>query len=313
MSKISIITPVYNSEKYLHQCIESIVNQTLEDIEIILIDDGSTDSSGEICEEYTKKDKRIKVIHNKNLGLGISYNLGIDTASGEYIGFIESDDYVQNNMFEELFSISLENNKPDIVKSAWYDVYEKDNQIIKDSQMLEFDSGIKFNIKEHPNLLTKQATVWSAVYRTDFLKNNNIRYLQTPGASYQDVSFSYKVFTLSESIVVTSNAYLYYRKDNEASSINSNEKSEVIFNEYEEVDRFFNQNPDIKKWANEYKLIKQYYDYNWNYNRVAIQLKHDFIKHFAQDFKNYRDRGELTDKFYAKINGDFLNNIMNLV
>ena len=93
MPKISVIVPIYNSEKYLQECLNSIVSQTLNDIEIILVDDGSTDSSPQICDEYAKRDSRIKVIHKENAGMGVSYNMGMDSAQGEYIGFIESDDF----------------------------------------------------------------------------------------------------------------------------------------------------------------------------------------------------------------------------
>ncbi|MBZ7954711.1 glycosyltransferase [Campylobacter sp. W0018] len=91
---VSIIVPIYNVEKYLRQCLDSIVKQTLENIEIILINDGSTDNCGKICDEYALKDKRIKVVHKKNAGLGAAYNTGLDLATGEYIGFVESDDWI---------------------------------------------------------------------------------------------------------------------------------------------------------------------------------------------------------------------------
>ena len=313
MPKISVITPVYNSERYLHQCVDSIIGQTFNDIEIILVDDGSTDSSANICDMYALHDSRIKVIHNKNSGMGVSYNLGIKAAKGDYIGFIESDDFADPKMFEALYNLAEQHNKPDIVKSSWWQYYSKSKTANKDTTLDEYKSDKIVNIKNDPWILTKQFTVWSAIYKRDFLINNNIKYLETPGASYQDVGFTYKAFCKASNIIITPDAYIYYRQDNENSSVNSKEKSEVIFNEYAEVDLFFEDNPDIKQLANEQKLIKQFYDYNWNYYRVAEYLKHDFIKHFARDFKKYRDSGELTPFFYSNINAQFLNNIMNLV
>lgn len=99
---ISIIVPVYNAEQYLHRCIESIVSQTYSNIEIILIDDGSNDKSGEICDEYSKKDKRIKVFHKDNTGVSDTRNFGIKKATGSYIGFVDSDDCIHRNMFQLL-------------------------------------------------------------------------------------------------------------------------------------------------------------------------------------------------------------------
>ena len=99
---ISIIVPVYKVEKYIDECIKSIINQTYTNLEIILIDDGSPDNCGKICDEYAKNDKRIKVIHQKNMGQSVARNVGLEYAKGDYIGFVDSDDYIKNNMFEVL-------------------------------------------------------------------------------------------------------------------------------------------------------------------------------------------------------------------
>lgn len=107
---VSIIVPVYNTEQFLHQCIESIINQTYKNIEIILIDDGSTDKSGKICDEYAANDNRIKTIHNSNSGVSIARNIGLDNANGKYITFIDSDDYVEKNYIETLVNAIETNN-----------------------------------------------------------------------------------------------------------------------------------------------------------------------------------------------------------
>lgn len=96
--KVSIILPIYNVEKYLDRCMESLLNQTLEDIEIIMVDDGSPDNCPQMCDEYAKKDNRVKVVHKKNAGLGFARNSGLDVAKGEYIAFVDSDDYVGLNI-----------------------------------------------------------------------------------------------------------------------------------------------------------------------------------------------------------------------
>lgn len=122
MAKVSIVVPVYNVQKYLRQGLDSIVNQTLQDIEIICVDDGSTDESGKILDEYAAKDGRVKVIHKNNTGYGNSMNIGFTAASGEYIGIVESDDYADPKMFETLYQIASANNL-DIVKSGFYYYY----------------------------------------------------------------------------------------------------------------------------------------------------------------------------------------------
>ena len=124
MSKVSIVVPIYNVEKYLKQCIESIINQTLQDIEIILVDDGSPDNCPQICDEYAKKDSRIKVVHKKNGGLSSARNAGIEVATGDFIGFVDSDDYIELDMYEKMYNIAKENHV-DFVVSDYYKVSDK--------------------------------------------------------------------------------------------------------------------------------------------------------------------------------------------
>ena len=115
--KISVVIPVYNVEPFIKQCLDSLINQTLKEIEIILVDDCSTDSSGEICDEYAAKDNRVVVIHNKkNIRQGLSRNKGIEIAKGEYIGFVDPDDWVDLDFFEKLYNTAKKNNS-DIVKT----------------------------------------------------------------------------------------------------------------------------------------------------------------------------------------------------
>ncbi len=119
MCKVSILVPVYNVEKYLRQCMDSLVNQTLKDIEIICIDDGSTDSSPVILDEYAEKDVRVRVIHKSNAGYGHSMNIGLRMARGEFIGIVESDDFADLEMFERLYIIAVEKNVEFVRSNFW--------------------------------------------------------------------------------------------------------------------------------------------------------------------------------------------------
>ncbi len=124
---ISIIIPVYNVERYLRECIDSIIAQTYKNLEIILVDDGSSDKSGEICDEYSKKDSRIKVIHKKNGGLSDARNVALDITKGDYIGFIDSDDYIEKDMFQILYNLAEEYNA-EISSISFYKMLE--NKVI---------------------------------------------------------------------------------------------------------------------------------------------------------------------------------------
>lgn len=121
---ISIIVPIYNVEKYLSKCIKSIINQTYKDLEIILVDDGSTDNSGKICDEFAIKDNRIKVIHKKNAGVSSARNQGLDKANGDYIAFVDSDDYIEKDMYEKMVNV-MNKYDVDIVSCNYNHVNEK--------------------------------------------------------------------------------------------------------------------------------------------------------------------------------------------
>ena len=123
MPKISIIVPVYNVEKYLEKCVRSILAQTFTDFELILVDDGSPDSSGAMCDQFAEQDQRVKVIHKENGGLSDARNAGIEIATGEYLGFVDSDDYIADDMYELLYTNIVKD--ADLSICGIYDVYEE--------------------------------------------------------------------------------------------------------------------------------------------------------------------------------------------
>ena len=189
MPKVSVIVPVYNVGKYLQQCLDSILVQTLQDIEVICVDDGSTDSSGKILDQYVLEDKRVKALHRKNAGYGAAMNAGLDAAQGEYIGIVESDDCIKAEMYQTLYDAAIKDNL-DVVKSdaiywmesvgylkeihyQWLDNYY-------DRILYDEDRNIFFDF---------YMNIWTGIYKKTFLMENKIRFHETPGASYQDNGF----------------------------------------------------------------------------------------------------------------------------
>ncbi len=164
---ISVIVPVYNVEKYLDKCIESIVNQTYKDLEIILVDDGSTDSSPKICDEFADKDERIKVIHKQNGGVSSARNIGLEHAKGDFIGFVDSDDYIDSNMYELLLNDLIVNNSDISVCSAFLvdnNNETKPDNIVK-TQVLNKEEAVKFLSYKMNNSL------WNKLFRKDFFES----------------------------------------------------------------------------------------------------------------------------------------------
>lgn len=315
MPEISIIVPVYNSEKYLEQCLQSIINQTFNDIEVICINDGSTDASLDIINRLAALDNRIRVINKENSGYGSSLNLGISLAKGKYIGIVEADDFIKKNMYEDLINLAWQNDA-DVVKSNWYSYfslfrgggasfYRKNNKI------RHCKSKKLTNSKADSSLLRITPSVWSAIYKKDFLQHYNIKFLETPGASYQDVSFSFKVFALASKVILTDEAYVMYRQDNNNSSVKRLDKVYCICDEYEELDEFLNLYPDLKECFLEIKNINQFNSYMWNIIRIDDTFKKDFTAKFSDCFKEKFDAGELRAQFFKRVSKKIFMELIN--
>lgn len=187
MKKVSIIVPVYNTSLYLRECLNSIKNQTLKDIEVIVVDDGSTDSSPAICDEYAVSDERFKVFHNQNQGVSASRNFGIDKADSEFVIFVDSDDWLENDMCENLYQSACENSV-DMVICAHFNesTIGSSSRHMYNTDMM-FNGGYFEEIRVHtlgligrwlkkPSSLDRHTPIWARLYRLDIIKNSNIRY-----------------------------------------------------------------------------------------------------------------------------------------
>lgn len=189
---VSIIVPIYNVEKYLPKCIESIINQTLTNIEIILVNDGSTDSSGKIADEYAKKDERIIVIHKENRGQGSARNVGIDIAKGEYIGFVDSDDWIDEEMYEKLYTNAKEYNSDVCVCNR--NVYDEYSNIITSinvqQELIDNVNGNLLDYVVNKLLFKHTVVVYNKIYKTNIIKNESIRFKEVREVGSEDALFN---------------------------------------------------------------------------------------------------------------------------
>lgn len=219
---VSVLIPICNVENYINECLNSVLNQTLKDIEVICIDDGSTDSSLQKLQVFADKDTRVHIIQKKNTGYGNSMNIGLEKTTGIYISIIESDDFIDPKMLETLWNLS-ENGTIDIVKGNFWDFYGENGKrtAIKNRERAALDSFTKkFTISENSDLLWGHPSVWSAIYRADFLKQNNIKFIEAPGGGWVDNPFFFETSLAAKSIKWTKEPLYYYRKTNPTSSSN---------------------------------------------------------------------------------------------
>ncbi|MFB1640057.1 glycosyltransferase family 2 protein [Campylobacter sp. MRC_CM3] len=297
---VSIIIPIYNVEKYLRECLDSVVNQTLKEIEIILIDDGSTDSCGKICDEYALKDKRIKVVHKKNAGLGAAFNSGLDIAKGEYCTIVESDDYIKLDMCEKLYTLA-HNYDCQVVKSDFIGFEDGEKQRVFKNLPVCYDQNLyneKTNAHLNPSII---ANSWnmnqSSLYKMDFIKKYNIRANETKGASYQDTGLWFQILSLASSVYFYQEGFYFYRQDDENSSIKNKNKVYCVCDEFEFLDKFLDKNLEIKRRLQDVFYYFKFKVYLWNLGRIDDKYKLDFLYKFSQDFLSIYDK--LNKKYFT--------------
>lgn len=308
MIKFSIIVPVYNVSIFLTQCIESIINQTYRNLEIICIDDGSTDGSEDILDRYAQQDKRIKVIHKTNSGYGHTLNLGIMMAEGEYIGIVESDDYIAPDMYEKLGKNILDSQGIEIIKASYFKLSRQnciDQNLFDDSmcnRVLEPQECI--------NLFWIPCSIWTAVYQKEFLIKNNIKFLETSGASYQDTSFWFKVLSRAKKMILINDALYFYRIDNVSSSINSSAKMFCVCGEIRELERYVTRYRIDTPFLEGAKYAYIYRTYMWNYYRLSIGLKSAFWVEMINEFNRMAQSPEFRCVYWRDSDWKFVNAIL---
>lgn len=215
--KVSVIVPVYNVENYLKQAITSVINQTLKEIEIICVNDGSTDSSKTILDEFQKSDERIIVVNKSNKGYGAACNTGLKLARGKYVAILEPDDFIDAEMYENLYSLA-QSCDADMVKSAFYEFSDGiGSSKINWSEQYTMPDKV-FKLEEYPQFLYFHPSIWSCIYKTEFLRKNKITFKEVKGAGWVDNPFQVQTLCLAEKICYTDTPFYNYRLTNPSSS-----------------------------------------------------------------------------------------------
>lgn len=299
LGKISIIVPIYNGENYIDKCIQSILNQTYSNIEVLLINDGSSDNSQKICEEYEKKDNRIKLINKENAGPGSAKNTGINHATGDYIGFIDSDDYIEEDMFEVLYNLMVEN-EADISMVAFTKVVDG-----KVMNTINFTGEtIIYNKFEAMKELLLDGKIknysWNKLFKKELFEG--VRFPEK--LKYEDVDITYRLFEKISKLVYK-NIPKYYYVQRSDSIVNSNSyenlkdyvivtknRYESLKNKYEELEKhnamgFIVNMLIMYKNAVTYDITELYDDFEKNYE-LFCELVEKHKKDCFSEFNDYK-------------------------
>lgn len=310
MAKVSIIVPTYNVEPYLVECMESIVNQTLEDIEVICINDGSTDGSLAILQSYAEKDGRIMVVDKENGGYGIGMNIGLDRASGEYIGIVEPDDFVPINMFGDLYKKAKENDL-DFIKADFYRFERAENgDMVLTYNHLDRTNAYYnkvFDPSHTPEAIRFVMNTWCGIYRRDFLEKFKIRHNETPGASFQDNGFWFQTFAFAKRAMIIDKPYYMNRRDNPNSSVKNMQKIYCINVEYDHIRDVLMEYPDTWERFKGYYTLKRFHNALTTIRRIDTAFRPDYVNRFSKEMKRARDLGEMDESLFTPAERDNIN------
>ena len=286
--KISVIVPVYNVEQYLERCIDSIINQTYTNLEIILVNDGSTDNSGKLCDELAKKDERIRVIHKENGGLSDARNRGIDEAESDLVGFIDSDDYIDSDMYEVLLK-NLNNTDADLSMCALYDVYNNTPEAqVTNKETWELSSEQAIKMVMEAKILS--VTAVNKLYRKSLFSDLKFEV----GKIAEDAFIMIKLLDKCEKIVATNEKkYYYVHRENSITTQKFSTKFLNVIEAYEQNSNIILEKyPKLKdvaqtrmNWAYFYVLDRLLLDDNYNDKELENKLI-SYLKNHRKDILN---------------------------
>lgn len=311
--KVSIILPSLNVVTYIKECIESVINQTLRDIEIICVDAGSTDGTLEVLKEYSEKDKRIKILISDVKSYGVQMNLGIHVAKGKYIGIVETDDYVPQEMFEELYLVA-EKNDVDFVKADLWRFTGKGENLKKVLYQLSDDLSYYnriVNVSEEKRCFLFCQNTWSGIYKKEFLDKYSIQHNTTLGASYQDNGFWFQTFMYAKRAYFINKPYYMNRRDNPGSSVYNKNK---IFCICEEYDYILDTIQKEQVLFEEFKFVFSFFcyrAYKATLEKIRIDDKKEFLLRFSEVFHKYVEKGYVDFDMFSDAEKNVLFSILD--
>lgn len=309
--KVSIVVPIYNVEKYLRMCLDSILAQTLREIEVILVDDGSPDACGKICDEYATRDSRIQVIHQTNGGLGHAYNVGIATARGEYIAFVEPDDWIEPDMYEVMYQHAKQYDT-DATKCGFWEYSSLDPSKNRHRQgipglVCKEPRGC-FKIENYELLCAYHSSIWTYLYKSSFVKQ--IKFVETKGgAAYVDAPFAFEVLCKAKKLSIIPRSFYHWRLENHGNSVSITDQRVIAM-----ADRFIEAKEILKKYG-KYEILREIFYLhacNANYMHymcIEPQYRKDYFKKLRTLFTDLKDDASFKGTYLPKRYKNWIKNI----
>lgn len=292
MPKVSVIVPVYNVEEYIDKCLNSLVNQTLQDIEIIVVNDGSTDGSEEIIKRYLEQySDKIKYLVKENGGLSDARNYGMKYATGDYIAFLDSDDYVDSTIYEKMYNKAIEENC-DFVECDF--IWKYDNKEVKDCGYIYKD--------KHEMLANARVVAWNKLIKKELIDNLNLEFPK--GLRYEDIDFFYRLLPYINKFGFVKEYLIYYVQRSSSIANTQNERTKEIFNVLDNVIKYYKENG----------LYDEYKD-ELEYSYTRILLCSSFLR--MVKIKDSVIRKDLLELTWTNLNKNFpewkKNKVLNSV
>lgn len=282
MKKVSVIVPFYNVEKYIDKCLNSLVNQTLEDIEIIIVNDGSKDNSETIAREYASKYKnKIIYLEKENGGLSDARNYAIPYATGEYIAFLDSDDYVEVNMYEQMYEKAKKENA-DIVECDFLWEYPKE----------KIESKGRIYKDKHDILLNARVVAWNKLIKKELIEKTKIKFPY--GLRYEDVEFFYKLIPYINKLDIVNKPFVHYVQRDNSISNSQNSRTKEIIDILDNVINYYKKNAIYEEYRNELE-----------YNYARYLLCSSLLRMIM--IENKKERKEIINDSWNKLNDTFPN------
>lgn len=287
--KVTVIVPVYKVDKYLVACLNSIVNQTLDELEIIIVDEGDKDRCREIIDYFESADPRIKAPHDRHGGYGASVNYGIKMARGEYLAIVEPDDFIEPEMYEEMYEYAKALDA-DVVKTPYYEYFsgrEKKVCNYRDFMRERVPCQKVFSVRDFGEMLQVHASLWSGLYKTSYMHENAIQFVEAKGTAYVDVGFRIQTLIHTNRIAWLDKAYYNYRVDSENSSTNKFKLMPMLERWGEAHEFFVSCQEDYDRRFGPYLILDEYLNtLGW---ASLMEISKDELEKMSRNFSYVKD------------------------